>query len=911
MSPTISVVICCYTEARWEQIGAAVASVQAQTYAAHEIVVVVDHNPALLTRVRAELSGVVAIPNGGHQGLSGARDSGIARATGEIIAFLDDDAAAQRDWLATLVQGYNRPEVVAVGGSVFPRWEQRRPEWFPQEFDWVVGCSYRGLPARPSRVRNLIGANMSFRAETLARVGGFAQDLGRSGDNGAGCEETELCIRAQTQLPDAVIRYLPAARVDHFVPSDRATWGYFRARCRAEGRSKAAVARRTGARLALSTEQSYVRHTLLGGMVRALADSVSRRRPHGLPLAAAILVGLFTTATAYARASLRERIGASRILGLLGPALPLLVALGLWASALPHLDLRAIGQLGLVSVLPIRFWVALALVAVSFCWQVARPRPNQLLLAGHVLAFIAIMHATPAITYGSLRYSYAWKHVGIVDFILRHHGVNTRVEYLGAYDGWPGFFSLNAVLVQLSGVRTALYYASWGPPFFEALYLPALLGLFRTFTRDHRLIWFAIWIFYLGNWVGQDYFSPQATAYFLYLVVIVATLRWFSGRPRQPDGGSWSRLRRPAALLAPLGRFERVAWAQPMAGPARTVGYCLIVLIMLAIASTHQLTPLMLIGALVMLVVSGVGRSRSLPVVMTLITVAWAATMGRYFLETNASWILPSIGSLFGNASATLISLSTASQGQVIVAYADRALTAGVIVLAALGAIRSLRAGYLDLPVLALALAPLALLPANSYGGEMLFRVFLFALPFTAFWAATLFYPDHRGGGPRTRLLSLLVSLLMLTGFALAYYGKERMNYFTPQEVAASSYVYDAIPAGSVLVSATSDYPWAFRNYELYHYRWLLQSGLPERRAMAAHPIAEITKIMHDRAGRPAFLILTRSQQAQVDMTGLLPRGEFPLIEQRLRASAQFRVVFQNRDATIFTLVQPAAGGAA
>src|SRR5919202_688038 len=91
----VSVVICAYTEARWDDLVAAVESVQCQTAPPPEIVVVIDHNPGLLARVCRHIPGVVVIENREPRGLSGARNSGLATAQGAVIAFLDDDAVAE------------------------------------------------------------------------------------------------------------------------------------------------------------------------------------------------------------------------------------------------------------------------------------------------------------------------------------------------------------------------------------------------------------------------------------------------------------------------------------------------------------------------------------------------------------------------------------------------------------------------------------------------------------------------------------------------------------------------------------------------------------------------------------------------------------------------------------------------
>ncbi|MCW3843496.1 glycosyltransferase family 2 protein [Micromonospora yasonensis] len=315
-APTVTVVVCVYTERRWAQIVRAVRSVLAQDVPAAQVVVVVDHNPALLERVRAAFPELAVVPNTGPRGLSAARNTGLARATGEIVAFLDDDAEAQSDWLARLLPHYRDQRVLAVGGHAVPDWEEERPRWLPPEFDWVVGCSFTGQPTEVAPVRNVIGCNMSFRRSVLDRTTGFDPALGRVGRTPVGCEETELCIRIRQLEPDGVVLYEPGARVRHRVTVDRATWRYFRQRCFSEGRSKAVVARLVGVDAGLATERAYTRRTLPAGVRRGLRQVGAGDRA-GLLRSGAIVAGLLVTAAGYLSA---QALRASQAVGKPAPA---------------------------------------------------------------------------------------------------------------------------------------------------------------------------------------------------------------------------------------------------------------------------------------------------------------------------------------------------------------------------------------------------------------------------------------------------------------------------------------------------------------------------------------------------------------------------------------------------------------
>ena len=296
---TISVIICAYTQERWDKLTYAVASIHQQTHPAHEIIVVIDHNQELLHKAQRELLDVQVIENTEQQGLSGARNSGVAAACGTLIAFLDDDASAEPDWLWHMHTALTDMHISGVGSAVLPDWEGQRPSWFPAEFYWVVGCSYRGMPCTSAMIRNPIGAGMCIRREVFQAVGGFRSEIGRVGTLPVGCEETELCIRARQHWPDRYFMYIPHTHVSHYVPQKRVTWSYFCSRCYAEGISKAVIARFVGKKDSLSSELSYTLKILTTGFLRNFGLAIAKDHFDYLLRALAIVVGLCITTAGY------------------------------------------------------------------------------------------------------------------------------------------------------------------------------------------------------------------------------------------------------------------------------------------------------------------------------------------------------------------------------------------------------------------------------------------------------------------------------------------------------------------------------------------------------------------------------------------------------------------------------------
>jgi O-antigen biosynthesis protein len=294
---SVAVVICTYTSRRLDLLLAAVESVREQASGPDaDVLVVVDHNDDLCLRLRNALpEDVRVLSTGEERGLSGARNSGWRATTADVVVFLDDDAALRPGALAALRDRMADGEVVAVGGAVHPSWEGGHPPfWFPEEYGWVVGCDYRGLPPDGADIRNPIGACMAVRRNALTAVGGFSVSLGRVGTLPVGCEETLMGIGIRHLRPDARIVRDERFAVDHVVPADRQRVSYFVRRCFHEGRSKALLAQAVGRADALSSERTYVLRVLMSALVRDAARAV-RGRPSALAQAAVVVVGLAVT----------------------------------------------------------------------------------------------------------------------------------------------------------------------------------------------------------------------------------------------------------------------------------------------------------------------------------------------------------------------------------------------------------------------------------------------------------------------------------------------------------------------------------------------------------------------------------------------------------------------------------------
>ena len=300
-SLTASVVVCTYSNERLGDLTACLDGLRDQSMPPAEVIVVVDHNDMLHDHLARE-PWLTVLANQHSQGLSGARNTGVEHATGDVVVFIDDDAVPEHDWLEELVAPFADDHVVAVGGRIDPAWPADRPWWFPVHLDWTVGCSIPSMPADGGPIRNVFGASAAFRRDALNAVGGFATELGRVGADGAGCEETDVCIRLRAAGEGLTVMYAPRSTVHHRVTPGRCTPGYVLRRCLAEGRSKARLAARVGAEAATGEERAY--GTLIA---KAFAHDMATAplHPSRAGRASVLAAGLMCASASYARERVR------------------------------------------------------------------------------------------------------------------------------------------------------------------------------------------------------------------------------------------------------------------------------------------------------------------------------------------------------------------------------------------------------------------------------------------------------------------------------------------------------------------------------------------------------------------------------------------------------------------------------
>jgi glycosyltransferase involved in cell wall biosynthesis len=238
--------------------------VKQQTLKPHEIILVLDPDLNLSEFYSSRVPSGIILVTSKEVGLSNARNAGVEVAQGDVVAFIDDDATADENWLGNLVENFRDDNVAGAGGYAKAVWDDGRPVWFAEELDWAVGCSYRGGPRERCYVRNPLGCNMAFRHHVFREIGLFRPGFGRFGRVLLGSEEAEFSIRLSSTMASARMVYDPSAVVYHRVSKIRGSFRYLLRRSFYEGVSKALIgtAHSNIANL-LFAEREYLRYLVL------------------------------------------------------------------------------------------------------------------------------------------------------------------------------------------------------------------------------------------------------------------------------------------------------------------------------------------------------------------------------------------------------------------------------------------------------------------------------------------------------------------------------------------------------------------------------------------------------------------------------------------------------------------------
>ena len=536
-------------------------------------------------------------------------------------------------------------------------------------------------------------------------------------------------------------------------------------------------------------------------------------------------------------------------LGLLG-----LFGLVLFALPLRHIDLGRMSALGLVSVLPAISLAGIAMLVLAFVLALGLRKSRPLLLGGMLIAIVCCLHGITSVIESAPRFATGYQIAGFAEYVGR---TGHTAPSLYAYFSWPGFFALVAFIKAVTGGHSLLPVLRFWPVVIDLAYLVPVWLILRNLRASWRAKWFAALLFTVGLWVGQDYFSPQSFDYLLYLLFVAFALTWFRTRLAAEQPG------RPGGRLSAISRIgrRRTGGLEPGELPARPTGggeraVLLAVLIAIFVVTTvsHQLTPFLMVGVCLGLVLARRTTLTGLPVLFGVILIGWLSFAATGYWSGHLAEIFGGIGHLGGNVSSGVGGrLHGASPGHELVLYLRVGFAAVVLALAGAGLLRRRHRLVDDRVALVLTCVPFLALGLQNYGGEILLRVYMFALPTASVLAAYLFFPQTDPGraaaqadapapadatapagadatalppgSPNARAgravrpapparrswpavaAAAVCAIAMTGGFFIARYGNEAWEQTPRGELAAMSYLYAHDQAGARVLWPSQEPP--------------------------------------------------------------------------------------------------------
>jgi hypothetical protein len=589
-------------------------------------------------------------------------------------------------------------------------------------------------------------------------------------------------------------------------------------------------------------------------------------------------------------ASLTTAAGGSRALRILAALTPLAAALLTWRLSLAAVDLHSLGEYGLLTELPPAWYAALAALLVGAALATSARSPNGWLIAGYVGAVAVVLYATVPLAAEAPTFSWTYKHIGVVRLIESQDGVDTAVDI---YNRWPGFFALAAMFSRLAGLPNPVSYALWHEPLFALLDALLVGAIARAIVPDVRVAGAAALIFTTANWVGGQYFSPQAVAFALALLVILVVVRTLSS---SDAGARWQlvieRLTRRKQPPSPLG--EALRWT-------RRAGLAVVLVVDAVIVATHQLTPYVLVLQVGALVLLAAVRPRWVVLAMAALAVAYLLPNAQFVHDRYG--LFTSLDPFSNAAFPTKVFDLHPVAGKRLNGQASQALTIALWAMAVLAAMWLSRRGHARkaLPMLAAAFAPVGVLFVQSYGAEATLRVILFSTP----WCAALIgWAISTIEGRRLRIMASLALPAALTAlFVPAFLGATQLNVVSEGEVRASEYFYANAPPESVLVSAATGFPGNFGpRYPLMRRVELIAERRFRHRPLGEADVPAVIASMREQSSK-GYVAFSTAQTRYVSTFQLTPPGALADLERAVAASPYFRRWYANADARLYKFV--------
>jgi hypothetical protein len=569
-------------------------------------------------------------------------------------------------------------------------------------------------------------------------------------------------------------------------------------------------------------------------------------------------------------------------------------AIGLWLFGLARSSTAGVDDYGLLFVLHPAFFAGLAVCLGGFVWELARVKPRGWIIACHIVVVVLILHATVPLLVYEPEYAWTYTHLGVIDYIRVHGSVQNSTDI---YQQWPTFFATVAQMVSVSGLND-LRVAAWAPVFFDMANCLPLFAIARTLSTNPRVPYLTVMLFSCINWIGQDYLSPQAFAYLLYFGILLILLRWLRRVPGRAEHRF--KLVRRAWTWTQSG----LAGVPYVANRARRSAQIALYGVYIVITASHQISPYFIAAAATGLVVLGLVKGWQIIPMFGVIAATYL--LPRYHVVESYGLFdgFSFFSNSKGNGPATIVTPGELFSHQVVQALALTTWAATALILFA----QRRRLGPLAVPAV-LAFSPMVILLGQSYGGEAIYRVYLFSSP----WCAYIIASTILRGRLRmlaVRLVAGVAGTVALALVALASmqgeHGQLVFDQFSREEVDAAEYVYDHVPDNCILAYATQNFPnrpnasYARINIGYGQTPKVLPDEVTIGPKMDESDLAAIDSYFLRFGSLKSYLVVSPSMERYTTYFGYLPVGTMARLDQQLAMSPNWRLWYSHGSVHVY-----------
>lgn len=573
-----------------------------------------------------------------------------------------------------------------------------------------------------------------------------------------------------------------------------------------------------------------------------------------------------------------------------------------WGLGLRRTDASELGPYGLLPAYSPLYWAGFVALALWVAHRAVRGRPSP--DVGFRLALVCLVFALhlPGVVLNSApRFTWLYKHLGVVDYIGVHGVVNDNVD---VYHNWPGFFAYVSWLNRLTGADS-LTYAAWTPVAVNLAVVFLASALYRQLGVRGGVRRLALVLLLVGNWIGEDYFSPQGLEYVMFVGFVLCCVAGFGG-------GDLRRWRQLPGVHGPAADTGLPVVARPVRHPSAFLA--LMALGCWVMVATHQITPLFLFAVLGSAAVLGVWRTWPITVIGGLVLVSYTLihlpyVRDKYHVSVNLN--------PFENAGGTTADLVTVtSAGAALAGKVSLIVVGSTLLLGGAGLVLGLRRGLSVLSQTLLTVAPAAVLLVQSYGGEALYRVVMFSQVGLAPLAALALVTVARRGRSRPgTMLVVLVVTAAAVAFQPAHYVNERALRVTAAEVRASQWL-SALPSGAIVYYAADAFPARIDARYVQHvpgqgqYDPVLTTIVPAlQNGTLPGPgiLDQVQEVLEYTTPRHAcsYVVFSPSQLAQVQTYGPASPAQYERLKTALTSSARYRPVYDDGGVLVLRNTRP------